>query len=202
MVFGAILAVALPPARAPLLRSAGRALVSDAPLERADVIVLGVASDGAGALEAADLVHAGLASRVALVREPAGPVVAEFSRRGASYEDEAERSARELRTLGVTNVDVIPGVVAGTEDESRLIPLWCETSHLHSAIVVTTSDHSRRLGRALRRTDADGAVRVVVRGARLSSFDPDHWWQSRGGIRIEIIEMQKLIFDLLRHPLS
>jgi hypothetical protein len=38
--------------------------------------------------------------------------------------------------------------------------------------------------------------------ARYSDFDPDRWWGSRGGIRIEIEELEKLLLDVVRHPIS
>ncbi len=31
-------------------------------------------------------------------------------------------------------------------------------------------------------------------------FDPDSWWQTRGGQRTEAVESQKLLIDVLRHP--
>jgi hypothetical protein len=43
-------------------------------------------------------------------------------------------------------------------------------------------------------------VSVTVRYSRYSEFDPDSWWQTRGGQRIQAIESQKLLVDLLRHP--
>ena len=43
---------------------------------------------------------------------------------------------------------------------------------------------------------------VTVRAARYSSFDPDRWWQTRGGARTEIIKLQKLLFDIALHPMS
>ena len=46
------------------------------------------------------------------------------------------------------------------------------------------------------------STHVAVRAARYSSFDPDRWWETRGGIRTEIIELQKLLLDVVLHPLS
>ena len=42
----------------------------------------------------------------------------------------------------------------------------------------------------------DGAMsiisdRVTVHAARYSSFDPDRWWETRGGVRIEIVELSR-----------
>jgi hypothetical protein len=43
---------------------------------------------------------------------------------------------------------------------------------------------------------------VAIRPSRYSSFDPDRWWETRHGVRIEIIELQKLALDVVLHPLS
>ena len=58
--------VAVPSIRESVLRAAGWALVVNEPIAPADVIVLSLASGGAGALEAADLVQGGIATRVAV----------------------------------------------------------------------------------------------------------------------------------------
>jgi hypothetical protein len=42
---------------------------------------------------------------------------------------------------------------------------------------------------------------VMVRAARYSIFDPDRWWETRDGVRTEIIEFQKLILEMVLHPL-
>jgi hypothetical protein len=43
---------------------------------------------------------------------------------------------------------------------------------------------------------------VMVRRARHSAFDPDQWWRTRDGTRREVVELEKLVFDFLRHPVS
>jgi hypothetical protein len=43
---------------------------------------------------------------------------------------------------------------------------------------------------------------VIVRPARYSQFDPDGWWDTRGGLRTGIVEIQKLVLDVVRHPIS
>ncbi len=44
-------------------------------------------------------------------------------------------------------------------------------------------------------------TRVTVRPARHSAFDPDRWWETRDGVRTEIIELQKLLLDVIRYPI-
>jgi len=196
-------ALAIPTLRRPLLRAAGKALVVGDNLGPADIVVVATGADGAGVLEAADLVHGGVATQVAVFADPPGPVVdREFIRRGIPYEDAAARSVRQLKALGVEAIQQIPRTLAGTEDEGRVLPEWCDQNRFRSVVVVTTSDHSRRLGRVLRRSMKGHPTRVTVQPARYSQFDPDRWWETRGGTRTEVVEMEKLLLDILLHPFS
>jgi hypothetical protein len=190
------------PLREPVLRAAGWALVvKDQPVAPADVIVVSIDSDGAGALEAADLVHSGVSKRVAVFQDPPSGEDFEFIRRGLPYEDAGARQIRQLRMLGVTDVTQISRI-DGTESEGRMLPQWADQQHLRSIVVVAGKDHSRRLRRVLERDMKGHSTYVAVRAARYSSFDPDRWWETRGGIRTEIIELQKLLLDVVQHPMS
>jgi len=196
-------AFAVPAARTPILRSLGWMLVAEDPVRPADAIVITIEGGGAAVLEAADLVHQGYAPRVAVFQDPpTDSVDREFVRRGVPYEDGAARLTRLLKLLGVPNVQQIPRAVAGTEDEGRVLPIWAADEHLRSIIVVGTADHSRRLRRVLHRAFDGRATTITVRYGQHSTFDPDVWWHSRSGVRTEIMEFEKLLFDLVRHPLS
>jgi uncharacterized SAM-binding protein YcdF (DUF218 family) len=198
LVVFAILAIR--PIREPVLRAAGWGLVvKDEPVDPADVIVVSIDSDGAGALEAADLVHSGVSKRVAVFQDPPSGEDFEFIRRGLPYEDAGARQIRQLKTLGVTDVTQIARV-DGTESEGKELPQWADQQHLGSMVVVSTKDHSRRTQRVLDRAMKGHPTQVAVRAARYSSFDPDRWWQSRAGIRTAIFELQKLLLDFVRHP--
>jgi hypothetical protein len=187
--------------RAPLLRVAGLALVAEDPVTAADVIVIAVDADGAGVLEAVDLVQEGIAMRVGVFADPPDSVDREFLRRGVPYEDRAERSTRQLNRLGVTMVEKL-AAASGTEDEAAVLAEWCARTQITSVVVVSSSDHSRRLRRTLHRSINERMIRVMVRRARHSTFDPDEWWKSRDGVRTEIQEGQKLLLDVARHPFS
>lgn len=192
----------VPAIRTPVLRAAGRMLViSNAPVQPADIIVIAVDADGAGVLEAADLVHAGVATRVAVFADPPDSMDRELVRRGIPYEDHAARSIQQLKALGVEAIEQIPIAVAGTEDEGRVLPDWCDKRGFGSIVVVSLSDHSRRLRRVLHRSMKGRQTKVTVRPARYSAFNADRWWATRDGIRSGIVEFEKLILDLLRHPL-
>lgn len=202
LLLAALVTLLLPTSRLAVLRASGWWLVADDPLAAADVIVVAVDGGQAGALEAADLVRQGVAGRVAVLPEPATPAERELARRGIAYEDGAEMTARHLRLLGVSAVERIPNPVEGTEAAGRVLGEWCADRQLRSVVVVSTADHSRRLRRVLRRSMRGCAATVVVRVARYSQFDPDAWWLTRTGIRTQIVETEKLLFDLARHPWS
>lgn len=187
------------PLREPLLRTVGWALVVSEPVSSADAIVVSLDSGGAGALEAADLVQRGIARRVAVFMDPPSGEDHEFIRRGLPYEDAGARQIRQLRALGVAEIAQI-ATTDGTESEGRVLPAWCNEERLGSIVFVVTSDHSRRAQRVLNRALRKTSTRIMIQPARYSSFDPDRWWKTRGGVRIAIVEIQKLLLDVVLHP--
>jgi hypothetical protein len=194
--------VAIPSVRQPVLRAAGWALVVTEPVVPADVIVVSPDSGGAGALEAADLVQNGIATRVAIFTDPPSGEDHEFIRRGLPYEDAGARQLRQLKSLGVTDVVQIPRMDVGTEGEGEVLPSWCDQHRFRSIVFVAARDHSRRVRRVLDRVMKGHPTRVTVQPARYSSFDPDRWWETRVGVRTEIIELQKLVLEAILHPVS
>jgi hypothetical protein len=192
--------IAVPLVREPVLRTAGWALVVNEPVASADIIVVSLDSGGAGALEAADLVHSGIATRVAVFTDPPSGEDHEFIRRGLPYEDAGARQIRQLKSLGVADVVQIPRTEAGTEGEGQVLPPWCDQHQIRSIVFVAARDHSRRSQRVLDRVMKGHLTRITVRPERYSSFDPDRWWETRDGVRTEIVELQKLVLDVLLHP--
>jgi hypothetical protein len=199
VALGAFATVAASPLRVPVLRAAGWALVANDRATSADVIVVSLDSDGAGALETADLVHSGVSNRAAVFMDPPGGEDDEFIRRGLPYESEAAKQIRELKSLGVPDIVRI-SPVDGTEQEVQALPPWCDEHQFRTIVFVANTDHTRRLRRVLDRIMKGHATRVMVKPARYTNFDPDRWWETRGGIRTEIVELQKLFFDIVLHP--
>src|SRR5208282_1920466 len=201
LALAAFAIVAIRSLREPVLRAAGWVLVVNDPVAPADIIVLTLDSGGAGALEAADLVRSGISKRVAVFMDPPSGEDFEFIRRGLPYDDAGARQIGQLRSLGVTDVVQISRI-DGTEDEGRVLPRWCDEHNLRSIVVVATKDHSRRSRRVLDRVMKGHPTRATVHAAHYSSFDPDRWWETRGGVRTEVFELQKLLLDVMLHPMS
>lgn len=197
-----LVVLSLPAPRAGLLRTIGRALVADDPLSPADAIVLPVWAGAAGAIDTADLLRSGIATRVAVIPGPPRPAELELTRRGVAYQSESDDLVHILRGLGVKDIEIIQVQSTGTSSEAELVPIWCQREGIRSVVIVSTPDHARRLRRVLRRTVDGRTTRVYVRSARFADFDPDHWWTTRQGARTGIVEFEKLLLDVLRHPLS
>jgi uncharacterized SAM-binding protein YcdF (DUF218 family) len=198
-VLGIVSVASVPAWRHSLLRTAGWTLVAQDAPAKADIIVVSSDSLSAGMLEAADLVKAGFASRVAIFDRRDTVLQQELARRGAPRYDPKGFLIQVLRSQGVSDIVVLPEVV-GTVDEGRVLQQWCAANSVHSLLFISVTDHSRRTRRVLDRALGRHGVRVMVRYARWSQFDPDSWWQSRYGQRVQIMESEKLLVDILRHP--
>jgi len=194
--------LAAPGMRTAALQSIARVLVVDDPLPDVpvDVVMVAVDAGSAGVLEAANLVQTGVANRVAVFAPPPGRVDLELLGRGLTYDDSEARLARELAALGVKNIVRLPRV-AGTEEQGGVLPAWCREHRIRSLVLVTSWHHSRRVRRVLERDMQRTPVEFSVRVARYSDFGPEDWWQTHEGLRVAGAEMQKLLWDVLRHPL-
>jgi hypothetical protein len=194
--------VAARPLQEPVLRAAGWALIVNEPVARADIIVIVPGGGGAEALEAADLVQSGIATRVAVFTDPPSGEDHEFIRRGLPYEDAAARQIDQLKWLGVTDVAQIPRADTETEGVAEVLSAWCDQHRFRSIVFVAKREHSRRLRRVLDRVMKGHSTRITVQPSRYSGFDPDQWWKTRTGVRIEIVELQRLVLEVVLHPIS
>lgn len=188
----------LQPVRQSILWAAGRVLTAADPVEPVDAIVLPY-HDYASLLEAADLAHSGVATRVAVFADPPDSIDREFIRRGLPYEDLGARDLRRLQALGVKNVEQIPKQAAESNNLGPTLADWCDQHRYHSILVISDSRLDRRV---LHRVMKGHQTRIIMAGTRYSQFHPGRWWQTHGGIRTEIEESEKLLVDILRHPIS
>ena len=186
----------------PLLRAAGHALIWEDPIQLVDVVVVPTWGGYYALLDAIDLIRDEKAARVAMITIPPDAAEREIERRGYGFDDWPTSMKNLLREGGVTDdqMVLISAPVGGTEDEIKQLAQWCRENRVTSILVLSTPEHTRRVHRTLAR-ELPG-TNALVRPTSLSPFTADNWWRSRNGLRDGLIEIQKLVLDLMTHPFN
>ncbi len=198
-----ILPLFVPPWRDGLLIKVGQALIHHDELQQAEAIVIAVDGTAPEVLEAVDLVRAGYAPRVWVLAGPPDELGLEFARRGLPYADKSTVAVSTLNALGVMNAEIAPYRVDGTNSEIDLLPGWLAEKQYKKIIFVVVADHSGRVRRMLDRalTAKKTSLTILVRYSKFAQYKAEDWWRARGGIRTVIVEYQKLLLDVLQHPI-
>jgi hypothetical protein len=164
-----------------VLTSLGAILVVDESVGRSDVVVLAADAFEDGAPDAAAFVLRGLAPRVAV-----------FTVAGSKDYDPTDETVRYFRSVGVPVVQ-LSTPVRGTTDSLPAFVDWAREHDVHTAIVVTTADHSRRVRSVLDRANArDHGVVATIHVARDSAFRVDDWWAHPRTLIDGVKELTKL----------
>jgi hypothetical protein len=199
VVIGAC-ALAVPPIRHAVLRSAGHALVASDDAGPADLLVMDVESGAAGVLSLGDLHRGQPSATVGILVTEGTRADREFHRRGIVLPNLTLDALAQLGVPGDLIVR-IPAGEGGTTETTAALGDWGRRNPGKRVLVVVGPSHGRRFRRALRRAwPADGrpAPRVVT--TPYAMFRPEDWWQSRTTLREGLVELQKLALDYARHP--
>jgi hypothetical protein len=181
-------------ARNPLLRMAGSFwIVDEGPVASDAIVILGDDNyNGDRATRAAELLKAGWAPRIVA------------SGRGLrSYASVAELEEHDLTDRGVPVTAIVRFAhrAENTREEVAAISQLISAHGWKRIILVTSNYHTRRARYICERTFSPGTVLRVV-AARDSDFDPDHWWQTRLGIKIfghELMGMVVAMWEMRRN---
>lgn len=181
---------------------AARLLITEAPLAKADAIVIlgGSANYRERAREAARLVQEGRAPLILLTNDnQRGPWSSAEQRNLYFY----ERSLEELHNAGVPDksVDVLMNEVSGTHDEAELVKKYAVDQGFRSVLVVTSAYHSRRalwtFSRVFRDTGIEVGLSPVSPGT--DSPPPTTWWLTTRGWRLVPTEYVKMIYYVVKY---
>ena len=174
---------------------AGRYLIIDMPLERADALVMLAGGNTGRWLEGADLYREGYARHLLLSPGYPDPVGDRLRRQGIRYPSEAEVMRDVYSQLGVpaSVVEIMPAGFDNTADEAAGARRIALERGWTSVIVVTAKYHTRRALYAFEREFAGSGIRVQVRGSRHEQPQPDGWWRHRSDLRWVLSETQRLI---------
>jgi uncharacterized SAM-binding protein YcdF (DUF218 family) len=162
---------------AAVFRNAGRWLVREDPLGKADVIVVLSGSLPFRAEGAAGIFKSGYAPAV-WVSRPGGPQV-ELAALGIHFVGEEEYNREILVRQGVPDaaIRIFPDTIVNTQDEVEEISREMRRDGKHTVIIVTSPQHTRRV-KALWKKLVGDDPRVIVRAAWGDPFDAYHWWRT------------------------
>jgi uncharacterized SAM-binding protein YcdF (DUF218 family) len=178
----------------------GAFLVAEDPLVKADVIYVLGGTLYERPLEAVDLYNAGWAPRVLLSRQVSDWGELALAERGIEVPHEIDLQLRVMEQLGVpaSAIDVLDREQDSTADESDALLAIATPRHWSRVIVVTSKQHTRRAGLAMRRRLAGTGVTVTMRASRYDRSDVEHWWRTRSTLRFTLFETQRYLAYWLR----
>jgi len=99
-----------------------------------------------------------------------------------------------------SDVRVLPGIVADTEQEIQEISSEMRHEGKKSVIIVTSPEHTRRVKTLWRKLVGDDP-RAIVRGARQDPFNADHWWRDTRDMFAVVRELLGLLNARLGLPI-
>jgi uncharacterized SAM-binding protein YcdF (DUF218 family) len=160
--------------RHPILRLAGGFLVvNDEPRSSDVIVVLGDDYDSDAAALAAELFKAGWAPRIVAAGKYFRP-----------YATESELTQHDLADRGVPATAIVRYAyrAEGTREEARGLATFLTFHGWKKMLVVTANYRTRRVQYILERSLPEGSeLRVVA--ARNPDYDPNNWWERRGGVK-------------------
>lgn len=176
-------------------RAAGRYLVVEDPLEKADAVVALAGARVERWLEVVDLFHAGWAPRVVLSNGRTDEVELQLRARGIRLPGEAEvaRDAMVQMKVPAASIEILPMSVDNTAQEARAVRELAAANGWQRLIIVTSKYHSRRTAFAFRREFEGTPVQIRIRTSRYDRATPERWWRDRADFRYVTMEYQKLI---------
>lgn len=179
-----------------------RLLITEAPLAKADVIVVlgGSANYKERAREAARLVLEGRAPLILLTNDnQRGPWSSVEQRNLYFY----ERTLEELHNAGAPDksVDVLMNEVGSTHEEAELIKQYATENGLRSVLIVTSPYHSRRALWTFSRVFRDTGIQVGLMPVSpgIGSPRPATWWLTARGWRLVPTEYVKMIYYVVKY---
>jgi uncharacterized SAM-binding protein YcdF (DUF218 family) len=174
---------------------AGRYLIIDMPLTKADALVILAGGNTGRWLEAADLYREGVARHLLLSPGYPDPVGDRLRAQGIRYPSEAQVMRDVYSQLGVpaSQIEIMPTGYDNTADEAAGARRIALERGWTSIIVVSAKYHTRRALYAFRREFEGTGITVQVKGSRHEHPQPDGWWRHRSDLRWVLSETQRLV---------
>jgi uncharacterized SAM-binding protein YcdF (DUF218 family) len=174
---------------------AGRYLVVQQPLERADAIVVLAGSRVERWLGAVDLYRAGWAPRIVLSRGRMESAERHLLQMGIHFPADADLASQAMVQMKVPAAAILmlQEDLDNTAQEAAATRRLATASAWTRIIVVTSKYHSRRTAYAFAREFRGTPIRVSVQPTAYDRSVPNRWWSTRGDFRYVTSEFQKLL---------
>jgi uncharacterized SAM-binding protein YcdF (DUF218 family) len=172
-------------------------LIVEKPLERADaILVLGGSSAYLERTQkAAEAYKKGVAPQIFLTDDGLQGGWNKQEQRNPFF---AELARAELIKQGVAEdaIEILPGIVEGTQDEALLAAKTLRERHLKTILLVTSPYHTRRTLRTFETVLKTDAVEIGIESPPpgLQSPNPNFWWLSAKGWNFVAGEYLKTVY--------
>jgi uncharacterized SAM-binding protein YcdF (DUF218 family) len=168
-------------------------LVREDPLEKADAIYVLSGTRFERPLEAVDLYKAGWAPTIVLTQQVADWGEVWLNEQRITVPSDLQIQIELLERMGVPSTAIESlDTRASTADEADALLITMRKHGWSRVIVVTSKQHTRRAGLAMRRVVGDG-MKVMVRASRYDRSEVDRWWANRSTLRFTLFETQRLL---------
>ncbi len=176
-----------------VLAAAGRYLVTEQLLSKADAILILSGEPVLRVPEGARLYHEGYASKILLSREPKLPGLDELARTGIQVPESQEFSVKLLEQLRVPRKAIltIPERSDSTRSEMLTVAHFLNANPVKSMIIVTSKSHTTRAYKIFS-TGLGRRVRLIMHPVPYDPFNPERWWHDRRDAKEVLHEYQAL----------
>ncbi|MBI4640053.1 MAG: YdcF family protein [Candidatus Tectomicrobia bacterium] len=177
-----------------LLASAGRYLIHEDPLEKADAIVVLAGGVPDRILEAIDLYHKRYAPLIVMAKEEQNPAMHELKRFDITIPEGHDLNWLIAVKLGVfpESLMILDERVNSTYQELQSIYQYLLQKKMKSVILVSSKAHTTRVSKIFHSIAGD-AIHVMVKPSKYDTFNPEEWWRARRDAKQVFLEYQKLL---------
>jgi uncharacterized SAM-binding protein YcdF (DUF218 family) len=177
-----------------LLGALGRYLVTEAPLAKADLILVLSGRPHLRVPEAGGLYHQGFAPKILLTNEPKERGADDLLRIGIRFPDRLETALKILEALRVPRgaILTIQDRPNSTRAEMQAVRRFLESHPVKRMIIVTSKSHTTRAYKYYS-AGLGSKVQLIMRPVPNDPFDPTRWWQDRYDAKDVLHEYQALV---------
>ena len=197
IVFVVMLAAVLKTFHTPILRFAGKCLINEDSLQKADALVVLSGSAFERGNKGAELLQNDFAKKIIC---PGGNIDLNYLILFGDSIYECDITKKKILQSGVSDSSVVC-IYNGTstQEEALAVKEYCKIHQLTSIIVVSTYFHTARVKRVYSKVFAGAGITIIIRGAKSVHYDENQWWQNEDGLISFNNEWMKTFYYFLKH---